>query len=76
MKVVFVADVHHAFGRLRDVLDQTNADLYLVTGDLAARAFYRYETAWQFMELQQVLRGVPIQDRNGPHPGPHRPEDR
>jgi len=57
LRLVFVADVHHAFGRLRDVLDRTDADLYLVSGDLAARAFYRYDTAWHFMELQQILGG-------------------
>jgi len=57
MRIIFVADIHHAFRPLETLLNSTEADLYLITGDLVYRAFYRYETAWRFMELQQVLKG-------------------
>ena len=57
MRIVFVADVHHAFRQVGELLEQTQADLYFITGDLVSRAFFRYETAWRFMELEQVLGG-------------------
>ena len=57
MRVIFIADVHHAFSQVERLLDQTEADLYLVTGDLASRAFFKYATAWRFMELQQAMAG-------------------
>ncbi len=57
MRVIFIADVHHAFAQVERLLEQTEADLYLVTGDLVSRAFFRYATAWRFMELQQAMAG-------------------
>jgi len=57
MRVIFIADVHHAFAQVERLLDRTEADLYLVTGDLVSRAFFRYATAWRFMELQQAMAG-------------------
>lgn len=57
MRLIFLTDVHHAFRDVDALLRQTDADLYLVAGDLVARAFFRYETAWRFMELQQILAG-------------------
>jgi Icc-related predicted phosphoesterase len=58
MRVIFIADVHHSFNQVEYLLHKTKADLYLITGDLVSRAFYRYETTWRFMELQQYLAGV------------------
>ncbi len=57
MKVVFASDVHHAFRQVGGLLEKTEADLYLIAGDLVSRAFFRYKTAWRFMELQQILSG-------------------
>jgi Icc-related predicted phosphoesterase len=57
MRIIFTADVHHAFKRLEELLELTRADLYLITGDLVSRAFFRYETSWRFMELEQILKG-------------------
>ncbi len=57
MRVIFIADVHHAFSQVEKLLEQTDADLYLVTGDLVSRAFFRYAKAWRFMELQQAMAG-------------------
>jgi Icc-related predicted phosphoesterase len=55
LRIVFAADIHHAFAALGDLLELTRADLYLLGGDLVYRAFHRYDTAWRFMELQQIL---------------------
>ena len=57
MRVIFIADVHHAFAQVERLLEETDADLTLVTGDLVSRAFFRYATAWRFMELQQAMAG-------------------
>jgi Icc-related predicted phosphoesterase len=57
MRVIFIADVHHAFAQVERLLGSTEADLYLITGDLVSRAFFRYATAWRFMELQQAMAG-------------------
>ncbi|MFC1884457.1 metallophosphoesterase [Thermodesulfobacteriota bacterium] len=58
MRIIFVADVHHSFSQIDRLLRETESDLYLITGDLVSRAFYRYGTTWRFMELQQALAGV------------------
>jgi Icc-related predicted phosphoesterase len=46
MRLIFIADAHHAFAQVERLLERTDADLYLVTGDLVSRAFFRYGTAW------------------------------
>jgi Icc-related predicted phosphoesterase len=57
MRIVFASDVHHAFRQVGELLNETDADLYVIAGDLVSRAFFRYQTAWRFMELQQILTG-------------------
>lgn len=57
MRIVFVTDIHDAFGPLDTVLGSTTADLYVLAGDLIYRVFPRYETAWRYMELQEILAG-------------------
>ena len=57
MRIVFASDVHHAFRQVEDLLNKTEADLYLIAGDIVSRAFFRYQTAWRFMDLQQILTG-------------------
>jgi Icc-related predicted phosphoesterase/predicted nucleotidyltransferase len=56
MRLIFATDIHHAFKSLTDLLALTEADITILAGDLVSRAFYRFETAWRFMELQQLLR--------------------
>ena len=63
MKILFASDVHHAFRQVGELIRKTEADLYLIAGDLVSRAFFRYQTAWRFMELQQILAGY----RSGEH---------
>jgi Icc-related predicted phosphoesterase/predicted nucleotidyltransferase len=57
MRIVFATDIHHAFKSVGEFLAQTEADITILAGDLVSRAFYHYETAWRFMELQQLLEG-------------------
>lgn len=56
MRLIFATDIHHGFRAVADLLARTEADITILAGDLVSRAFYRYETAWRFMELQQFLR--------------------
>lgn len=55
MRLIFATDIHHGFRGVTDLLTRTEADITILAGDLVSRAFYRYETAWRFMELQQIL---------------------
>lgn len=65
MRIIFTADVHQAFRRVEELLELTEADLYLITGDLVSRAFFKYETSWRFMELEQIMKGERLrQNRN------------
>jgi len=65
MRIIFTADIHQAFRRVEELLDLTEADLYLITGDLVSRAFFKYETSWRFMELEQIMKGERLrQNRN------------
>jgi len=62
VRIVFASDIHHAFKQVDELLKKTEADLYLIAGDLVSRAFFRYKTAWRFMELQQILAGYRSQE--------------
>jgi uncharacterized protein len=55
MRLIFATDIHHAFKSVSDLLARTEADITIFAGDLVSRAFYRYKTAWRFMELQTIL---------------------
>jgi len=57
MRLIFTTDIHHAFKSITDLLARTEADITILAGDLVSRAFYRYETAWRFMDLQQLFQG-------------------
>lgn len=57
MRIIFASDVHSAFRRMDELLKKSEADLYLIAGDLVSRAFYRYRDAWRLIELQHVFAG-------------------
>ena len=63
MRIIFASDIHHAFRQIDELINKTEADLYLLAGDLVSRAFFRYKTAWRFMELQQILAGHRSQEK-------------
>lgn len=65
MRIVFATDIHHAFHLVADLLDRTEADITVLGGDLVSRAFTRYETAWRFMALQEILERHRIQTGEG-----------
>ncbi|RJR24667.1 MAG: hypothetical protein C4582_04145 [Desulfobacteraceae bacterium] len=53
MRIIFATDVHHAFRGVGELLDNTSADIYLICGDLVARAFATYKDAWRFSEAAE-----------------------
>ncbi|MBN1381126.1 MAG: metallophosphoesterase [Deltaproteobacteria bacterium] len=58
MRIIYVTDIHDAFNNLERVFQMTNADLYLVAGDLVYSLFSSYDRAWQFIELQESFNKI------------------
>jgi len=56
MRIIYATDIHHALRQLEELFKRTDPDLYIIAGDLAYRAFYRYKTAWRLIELEQILK--------------------
>jgi Icc-related predicted phosphoesterase len=53
MRIVFIADVHGSWQQLKGLLDTTQADLYLVTGDLLKSAFRSSDNFFRFSDLHR-----------------------
>lgn len=57
MQVVYLTDIHDNFSGVSTVLNNTTADLYIVSGDLTYHAFGTDDTAlFRFIELQEKIR--------------------
>ncbi|MBX7056829.1 MAG: metallophosphoesterase [Leptospirales bacterium] len=53
MKVIYLTDIHDALRELRVLLSTTEADLYLLSGDILYRAFYDEDKLYEFVCLQE-----------------------
>ncbi len=53
VKVIYITDLHEAVKEIRYLFRMTEADLYLVSGDLLYRAFYSYDLIYEFISLQE-----------------------
>lgn len=58
MKIVYVADVHGDFERIKNLLSGTVADVYIITGDLIDMPFYNMDTSIRYHELQSYFHGL------------------
>src|ERR1035437_4109474 len=58
MKIVYVADIHGAFDRVKILLSETVADVYIIAGDLIDIPFYNMNTAINYHELQSYFHGL------------------
>ena len=58
MKIIYCTDIHDALKELRILLLATDADLYLLSGDILYKAFYQEETIYQFVCLQEEFWGI------------------
>jgi len=55
MKIIYLADVHGDFPRVKDLLAVTDAQVYIVAGDLIDRPFFTEEMAARYRELQSYF---------------------
>lgn len=53
MKIIYVTDIHDALKELRELLSNTEADLYLLSGDILYKAFYDETHLYEFVCLQE-----------------------
>lgn len=60
MKIIYAADIHGAFERVKLLLSETMADVYIVAGDLIDIPFYNMNTAINYHELQSYFHGLRI----------------
>src|SRR5450759_3141168 len=60
MKIVYVADIHGAFDRVKILLSETVADVYIIAGDLIDIPFYNMNSAINYHELQSYFHGLRV----------------
>ncbi len=65
MRIVYATDIHDAFAPLEDMIAMTEADLYLVGGDLVYAIFPTQARFWEFIDVQQYLRRAAPADDGG-----------
>jgi uncharacterized protein len=58
MRVIYLADIHGAFDRVRHLLDETDADVYIIAGDLIDLPFYTMNTAMHYHDLQTYFHAL------------------
>ncbi len=60
MRMIYVADVHGAFERVKTLLSEATADLFIIAGDLIDIPFYGMNTAIHYHELQSYFHGLRV----------------
>lgn len=66
MQIVYLTDIHDNFSGVSQVLNSTEADLYILSGDLTYHAFGSDDEAlFRFIELQEKIRTL-VSDRSDP----------
>ena len=60
MKIIYVADIHGGFERVKLLLSETVADVYIIAGDLIDIPFYNMNTAINYYELQSYFHGLRV----------------
>ena len=60
MKIIYVADIHGAFDRVKLLLSETVADVYIIAGDLIDIPFYNMNSAINYHELQSYFHGLRV----------------
>ena len=46
MRLIYLTDIHGDFEKLKDLLSETLADIYIIAGDLIDIPFYSLETSF------------------------------
>ena len=60
MKIIYLTDIHGDFEKLKNLLSETVADVYIIAGDLIDIPFYSMETSMLYHELQSFFHGLRI----------------
>jgi len=58
MMLIYVADIHGAFEKVKTLLNETAADAYVISGDLIDIPFYNMGMAIRYHELQTHFHGL------------------
>jgi uncharacterized protein len=58
MKLIYAADIHGAFEKVKTLLYETVADFYVISGDLIDIPFYHMGMAIRYHELQTYFHGL------------------
>ena len=58
MRLIYAADIHGAFERVKTLLSETVADVYIISGDLIDIPFYNMGMAIRYHELQTYFHGL------------------
>jgi len=53
MEILYLTDIHDNLKRLRYVIRNTEADLYIISGDLIYKAFFTETKLYEFVTLQE-----------------------
>ncbi len=58
MRIIYLTDVHGSFDEVKNLLLETVADIYIISGDLIDIPFYNVDTAIRYHELQSWAHGL------------------
>ena len=62
MEIIFLTDIHDDLKSLRQVLLNTSADLYIISGDLIYKAFFTDKLLYEFVYLQEEFFAYLVQN--------------
>ena len=58
MKIIYLTDIHDGLHGLKRILNETEADLYLFSGDIIYKAFFSEERIINFCGLQEEFYSI------------------
>ena len=58
MKIIYCTDIHGSFSRIYNLLHETIADLYIISGDIIDIPFYSLDQANEYYETQNLFHSM------------------
>ncbi len=58
MKIIYATDIHGDFEKVKNLLCETVADVYIIAGDLIDIPFYNMGTSIRYHEIQSYFHGL------------------
>lgn len=58
MRIIYLTDIHGDFERVKNLLSETVAHVYIIGGDLIDIPFYNMETSIRYHDLQSYFHGL------------------